>query len=171
MRSISVTTRLPRRGERRGGDYHFISLATFQRMRRTGQLLEWARVHGAYYGTPRPPVIHAIARGRDVLLSIDVQGACQVRRLLGGQAVLIFLLPQSLHVLKQRLVRRRTDSPAAIRARLQVARREFACVERYDYVLVNHHLEETVDQLEAIVMTQRCRVKGSAKESRWRMRR
>lgn len=158
IRSVAVTTRVPRRGERDGREYHFLSPATFARMRRQGQLLEWARVHGAYYGTPKGPVLHALRRGDDIVLSIDVQGARQVRRLLGTRATLIFLLPASLEALKRRLVGRRTENQVAIRRRMRVARRELACARWYDYAVVNDRLEEAIDQLEAIVTAQRCRV-------------
>lgn len=158
VRSVSVTTRTPRRGERDGREYHFISAGAFERMRRRSQLLEWARVHGACYGTPKGPVLQALRRGRDVVLSIDVQGAKQVRRLLGRRAALIFLLPASLEALERRLVGRRTDNTVAIRRRLRAARRELTCAKWYDYAIVNDRLEEAVNQLDAIVTAQRCRV-------------
>ena len=151
VRSVSVTTRAPRPGERRGRDYRFVSQAAFERMRRSGQLLEWAKVHGAYYGTPKRPVMQALAQGRDALLSIDVQGARQVRRLLGAQAVLIFLLPPSTEALQRRLARRRTDSEHAIRRRMAAAAREMACAQWYDYEVVNERLSDTMAQVEAIV--------------------
>ena len=151
IRSVSVTTRPPRRGERQERDYQFVSPAAFQRLRRSGQLLEWATVHDAYYGTPRRPVMRALARGGDIVLSIDVQGARQVRRALGTQAVLIFLLPPSMNRLRSRLMRRRTETPAAIRRRLAAARRELACAAWYDYVVVNDRLDQTVRALETIV--------------------
>ncbi len=158
-RSVSVTTRPPRHGERRGKAYQFISRARFAALRRRGALLEWAKVHGAYYGTPRRPIDQALAHGRDVVLNIDVQGARQVRRLARGRAVLIFLLPRSLKELARRLMRRRTDSPAGIQARLRAARRELACARWYDYTVVNGRLQDAVDQLEAIVIAQRCRTR------------
>lgn len=153
VRSVSVTTRPPRPGERRGSDYRFVSPAQFHRLRRDGQLLEWARVHGACYGTPKQPVLRALGRGRDVVLSIDVQGARQVRRALGARAVLIFLLPPSLRQLRERLVRRRTDSPTAIRQRIAAAKRELACVPRYDYRVVNNRLGQTMRRVRAIITT------------------
>ena len=152
VRSVSVTTRPPRLGERRGRDYRFVSRGVFARMKRSGQLLEWAKVHGAYYGTPKRPIVQAVARGRDALLSIDVQGARKVRRLLGSQAVLIFLLPPSRAALRQRLRRRHTESAQAITQRLAVAAREVACARWYDYAVVNDRLSETVKQVKAIVM-------------------
>jgi guanylate kinase len=120
-------------------------------MRRTGALLEWAKVHGEYYGTPKRPVLQALAKGRHVLLNIDVQGARQVRRALGPQAVLVFLLPPSSDVLRRRLMRRRTETAAAVRRRLAAAEREMACAWWYDYEVVNDRLQVTIAQMKAIV--------------------
>ena len=153
-RSVSVTTRPPRRGERQGRAYHFVSPAAFQRLRRAGQLLEWARVHGASYGTPKRPVMQAVAEGKSVVLSIDVQGARQVRRALGARAVLIFLLPPSLASLRQRLVRRRTDTSSAIRRRLAAAKRELRCAAWYDFRVVNDRLDQAISEVQAIVKAQ-----------------
>ena len=156
VRSISVTTRPLRRGERRGRDYRFVSPEAFRRLRRAGRLLEWARVHGAWYGTPKRPVLQALARGHDVVLSIDVQGARQIRRTLGARAVLVFLVPPSLEQLRRRLLRRRTESPAAIRKRIAAAKRELACAAWYDYQVVNDRLEQTVEQVKAIIARGGC---------------
>ena len=150
-RSVSVTTRAPRPTERRGRDYRFVSEAAFERLKRSGELLEWARVHGASYGTPKRPIERALAQGRDVILSIDVQGARQVRRTLGARAVLIFLLPPSLEQLRQRLVQRKTDSLLAVRRRLAAAKREMACAHWYDYQVVNDRLASTVRRVRSIV--------------------
>lgn len=154
-RSVSVTTRPPRRGERNGRDYRFVSPATFRRLRRARQLLEWARVHGACYGTTKRSVLQALARGDDIILSIDVQGARQIRRALGSRAALIFLRPPSLEQLRARLVRRRTETRAAIRRRLTAARRELACARWYDHVVVNDRLAQTVAEVAAIVAAYR----------------
>lgn len=151
VRSVSVTTRPPRRGERHGREYRFVSSAVFERMKRSGELLEWAKVHGERYGTPKRPIAQALAHGRDALLSIDVQGARKIRRLLGRQAVLIFLLPPSRAALRRRLMRRRTESAQAIRQRLAAATREAACARWYDYAVVNDRLRETVARVQAIV--------------------
>lgn len=151
VRSVSVTTRPARPGERRGRDYRFISPAVFQRLRRGGELLEWAKVHGAYYGTPKRPTLRALARGREVMLNIDVQGARQVRRALGDRALLIFLVPPSLAHLRRRLLRRSTDAPSAIRRRLVTAKRELACAAWYDHRVVNDRLERAVREIEAIL--------------------
>lgn len=155
VRSVSVTTRPPRPGERRGRDYRFVSEDAFRTLRRAGALLEWARVHGAHYGTPKAPIVEALRRGRDAVLSIDVQGARQVRRVLGRHAVLIFLVPPSLTDLRERLLRRRTETAPAIRRRLAAARRELACAAWYDYTVVNDQLGPTVRQVRAIMRTAR----------------
>ncbi len=152
LRSVSVTTRLPRSGERQGRDYRFLSVAAFQRMRRTGALLEWARVHGAYYGTPKHAILRALADGKRVILSIDVQGARQVRRALGTRAVLVFLVPPSLTRLRARLRGRHTESPAAIRHRLAAAKRELACASWYDHRVVNDRLSKAVRDVQAIII-------------------
>lgn len=150
-RSVSVTTRAPRAGERQGRDYRFVSIEEFERLRGAGELLEWANVHGACYGTPRRPIEEALSRGRSVVLSIDVKGARQIRRALGAQAVLIFLLPPSITVLRERLRRRRTETVTAIRTRVAAARRELACATWYDYRVVNDEVRHAVAQLKAIV--------------------
>lgn len=152
VRSVSVTTRAPRPGERKGRDYHFITTAEFRRLRRGRALLEWAKVHDAYYGTPRAPIEAALDAGRSAILNIDVQGAAQVRKALGARAALIFLLPPSLEQLRERLERRRTESAAAIRRRLSAAKREIACAEWYDHRIVNDRLAKTVRDVKAIIV-------------------
>ena len=155
-----MTTRAPRSGERQGRDYRFISLATFQQLRRSGRLLEWARVHNAYYGTPKRPVVRALTEGKSVILSIDVQGARQVRHALGKRVVLIFLLPPSMASLRQRLLRRRTETPAAIRRRLAAAKRELRCAAWYDHRVVNDRLIQAVNDVQAIVRARQERSTG-----------
>ncbi len=150
-RSVSVTTRARRPGERDGRDYHFIAAAAFSRLRRAGQLLEWARVHSASYGTPRAPIDAALARGDDVLLSIDVQGARKIRRSFGRRALLVFLMPPSAAMLRQRLVRRRTETPASLARRLAAAARETACARWYDVRLANGTIPNVVDRLAAVL--------------------
>jgi guanylate kinase len=160
-RSVSVTTRPRRASERQGVDYRFVSRETFQRLLARGGLLEWATVHRARYGTPKAPVERALRRGRDVVLSIDVQGARQVRRRFGSRAVLVFLVPPSLDDLKARLVKRRTETLDAIRRRIGAARRELSCVRWYDYAVVNKRLAHAIEQLKAIVIAERLRVRRS----------
>jgi guanylate kinase len=151
-RSISVTTRAPRVGEQDGRDYRFVSVPAFHKLRRSGDLLEWARVHGAYYGTQKQPVLEAMASGRHLVLNIDVQGARQVRRALGRRAVLIFLLPPSLDSLRERLQLRRTEDAPAIRRRLAAAKREMRCASWYDFRVVNDRLDQAVREVKSIML-------------------
>ncbi len=160
VRSVSVTTRPRRPSEHSGLDYRFVSLAAFRHLRERGALLEWAKVHQAFYGTPKAPIDRMIASGRDVILSIDVQGAKQVRRRFGKRAVLVFLLPPSIRDLRARLIKRRTETPESIRRRLEAAHRELACVRWYDYQVINRSLELAVDHLAAIVTAERLRVQS-----------
>ncbi|MBI2884592.1 MAG: guanylate kinase [Candidatus Omnitrophica bacterium] len=161
-RSISVTTRMRRPGERSRVDYRFVSRPTFLRLREDGKLLEWAQVHRAEYGTLREPLLQALAAGTDVILSLDVQGARAVRRQLKDRAVLIFLLPPSLQALKARLVRRRTESPDAIAQRLSAAQKELRRLATYDYAVVNRRVEQAVEDVRAIVLAERLRLRSGA---------
>ena len=157
VRSVSATTRPPRPGERHGKDYFFFSRARFRRGIARGEFLEHARVLQNWYGTPRGPIKKALQAGKDVLLGIDIQGARQIRRS-GLPATTIFLLPPSLKVLRQRLKRRATETPAQIRDRLRLARKELKEVGRYDYAVVNDELREAVTAVEAILRIYRHRV-------------
>jgi len=162
VRSMSVTTRERRASEKHGRDYRFISVAQFEKLRDEGELLEWARVHEAHYGTPRALVEQQLARGQDVILSIDVQGARQIRGRFGQKAVLVFLLPPSMKDLRQRLIKRQTETMASIRQRLDAAHQELACAEWYDYAVVNRSLDRAIAQLEAIVVAERLRIPSSS---------
>ena len=158
VRSVSVTTRAPRKGERQGREYFFVSPGQFAEARRRGALLEYAQVLHQWYGTPRQFIDVARRRGRDVLLGIDVQGARQLRRS-GYPAVSVFIQPPGLGVLRQRLTRRGTETSAQIRARMALAKRELTCVPEYDYVVINDRLDEALTQLRAIITAERCRVR------------
>ncbi|PIW68481.1 MAG: guanylate kinase [Candidatus Omnitrophica bacterium CG12_big_fil_rev_8_21_14_0_65_42_8] len=157
-RSISMTTRAPRSGEKDGVDYIFIEKQEFIKRQKKNEFLEWAKVFGEYYGTPKKHITHMLKRGSDVLLSIDVQGAMKIKRL-KLDAVYIFILPPSIAMLKERLINRSTDSKKAIRERLNVSRKEISCSQKYDYVVVNNRLEPALDNLRAIIVAERCRVK------------
>jgi len=130
--SVSVTTRPQRKSEINGVHYHFIDAATFERMRERRELLESAKVHGNYYGTPRGPVEDALAQGRDVLFDIDWQGTMQIYETMRPDIVSVFILPPSAAELKARLERRAEDSPAIIARRLQNALIEIGHWSKYD---------------------------------------
>ncbi len=149
--SVSVTTRVRRPGEVDGVHYHFVTPAEFDRMRRGGELLESAVVHGrASYGTPRGPVTAALAAGRLALLEIDLQGARQVRAAM-PQALFVFLAPPSWDELVARLVGRGTESDAEREARLATARVELAAAEEFDAVVVNDRVERAAAELVSLM--------------------
>jgi len=154
--SISATTRPPRPGEQQGVDYYFVSEEEFLRLRAENRLLEWARIHDHYYGTPRQPVVEALTRGEDILLEIDVQGAKQVKEGL-PEAVTVFLLPPSYQELCRRLRTRGTEDAEQIGRRLQVARGEMEEAVHYDYLVVNGYVNLAADRIEAIILAEKCR--------------
>jgi guanylate kinase len=155
--SISVTTRPRRHSEADGIHYHFITRRQFEVMRDSGDLLEWAEVHGNLYGTPRAPVEIVLAQGRDVLFDIDYQGTQQVREAANSDVVTIFILPPSMRELQARLERRAEDSGDTIAKRLENARKEITRWEQYDYVLINDDIQRTFGELTAIVTAERLR--------------
>ena len=155
--SVSVTTR-PRRGsEIDGVHYHFASQRDFERLRDTDALLEWAEVHGNFYGTPREAAETAMSEGRDMLFDIDWQGAVQMKEKMHADIVSIFILPPSMAELKQRLKRRAEDSDAVIETRLANARSEIEHWREYDYVVVNDDLNRAYSAVRAIVQAERLR--------------
>ena len=157
--SVSVTTRKRRPSEADGIHYHFLpDRAEFERMKAAGELLEWAEVHGNFYGTPREPVERILAQGRDVLFDIDYQGTQQVRAKAGQDVATIFILPPSMQELRARLERRAEDSQETIGKRLANARNEIRRWTLYDYVLVNDDLQKSFDELVAVITTERMRV-------------
>jgi guanylate kinase len=153
--SISVTTRPRRSSEVDGIHYSFITKKRFEAMRDGGELLEWAEVHGNFYGTPREPVERSLAQGRDVLFDIDYQGTQQLKTKAGEDVVTIFILPPSMQELQARLERRAEDAGEAIAKRLANARNEIARWTLYDYVLVNDDIQRTFDNLVAILTAER----------------
>jgi guanylate kinase len=155
--SISVTTRAKRPSEVDGIHYHFVSESRFKSMRDSGELLEWAEVHGNFYGTPREPVEKALAEGRDMLFDIDWQGTVQVKDKMGDDVVAVFVLPPSMAELEQRLHRRAEDAADVIARRLKNARDEIAEWQRFDYVIVNDDLDRAFRDIEAILHAERLR--------------
>jgi guanylate kinase len=154
--SISYTTRPPRPGELEGVHYQFVDQQRFDALARDGAFLEQALVHGHSYATSRHWLESETARGHDVLLEIDVQGAEQVRRLL-PEAVGIFILPPSWELLKARLVGRGQDAPAVIARRLEAARSEMRRVDEFDYVIINNDFAAAVGDFLAVVRASRLR--------------
>jgi guanylate kinase len=155
--SISVTTRQKRPSEIDGRHYHFIDVELFMAMRDRDELLEWAEVHGNFYGTPRKPVERALAAGQDMIFDIDYQGTRQVRQKLPNDVVTVFILPPSMRELKARLERRAEDLPETIARRLANARVEIERWQEYDYVIVNEDLDRSYQSLQAIQSAERLR--------------
>jgi len=160
--SRSYTSRSARQGGRIGIDYNFISRDRFEVMARDGEFLEWADVFGNYYGTCAADTEACLARGEDVVLVIDVQGARQVRSR-GIETVGIFVLPPSAETLEQRLRGRSKDSEEQISRRLTVARGEVAEYAQYEYVVINDEVDAAVDRLRSIVLAERARVRPMRK--------
>jgi guanylate kinase len=148
--SISCTTRPPRGNEQDGVDYYFITKAAFEKKIDGGQLAEWAEVHGHLYGTSATYIEETLDDGQDVLLDIDVEGAKKLF-VKYPEAVSIFIAPPTMKKLEERLAERDTDSPKAVERRLKNAEAEMAQVHRYDHILVNEELTQTVSRLEAII--------------------
>lgn len=153
--SISVTTRARRGSEIDGVHYHFMAKRQFENLRDTGDLLEWAEVHGNYYGTPREPVEQALGEGRDVLFDIDWQGTRQLLDKMRDDVVTVFVLPPSADELKARLERRAEDSKAIIAQRLHNAFEEISHWREYDYILVNRDLDKSFARLRSILTAER----------------
>ena len=148
--SISHTTRSPRPGEQDGREYHFVDVPTFEAMRDAGDFLEWAQVHGNYYGTSRRWIATQRLQGCDVLLEIDWQGAQQVRKVF-SDPVGIFILPPSVEALRERLIGRGQDSEEVIARRVAAARAEMIHVSEFDYVIINKDLARALADLQTVV--------------------
>jgi len=159
--SISYTTRKPRGAEQNACEYFFVTREQFEEKIRKNEFLEHAEVFGNYYGTARHFLDQAKADGKDLLLDIDVQGAEQIKRKL-PEAVSIFVMPPNRTELKRRLLKRGQDSDEVIERRLKAARREIENYDKYDYILVNDRLEDSIVSLEAILLSERLKRQGQS---------
>ncbi len=167
--SISYTTRAPRGREKNGREYFFVSPAEFEEMIGKDEFLEHAEVHGNHYGTARRFLREAEQEEKDLLLDIDVQGAAQIKRKL-SQSVSIFVLPPSRQELEKRLSARSLDEEAVIQRRLVTASREIENYSKYDYILVNDRLDESVESLKSILLAERLRRPGAQAQERQEQR-
>lgn len=156
--TVTATTRPIRSGEHDGVDYHFVSKQVFEAMIANDELLEWATVHGNYYGVPKAQVMDALGRGQDVILKIDVQGAATVRRL-APEALFIFLSSPSDSELERRLRGRRSESEESLATRIEQARYELQEAEKFDYTVVHHTdaTDEAALKIEDIIRRERRR--------------
>lgn len=154
--SVSATTRQPRAGEEHGKHYYFINCEEFQQLIDSGKMLEYAEYVGNLYGTPKGPVDQWLDEGHDVVLEIEVQGGAQIKKIV-PDCVSVFITPPSLEVLEKRLRGRGTEEEGTILKRLATARQELTQAGNYDYVVVNDHLEDAVDDMLAILRSEKLR--------------
>ena len=154
--AITATTRSPRKGERDGLDYYFHSPEQFEKQIQEKKLLEYAQVHGHYYGVPAEPVLKKLKQGTCVILNIDVQGMQTVKKKLGAEKILsFFLLPPSPEILEMRLRQRMTNTEEQIQYRLKQGQLEMQKVKDYDHVIVNDSLAETIEKFSEILKQER----------------
>ncbi len=160
--SISCTTRQPRPGEKDGVDYHFTTIADFEAGTARGDFLEFANVHGNYYGTPKAPMLEAIRNDQIMMLDIDIQGARQIRRNLAGTPLeaaveYVFIAPPSLKILEERLRKRGTETEEVILKRLKNAETEVQAWQEYNYLVLNDDAETAARKLQSIILSAKCR--------------
>ena len=167
--SISYTTRAPRTGEQNGREYYFVCRTEFEEMIRKDDFLEYADVFGNYYGTARRFLLEAEEEGKDLLLDIDVQGAAQIKRKIPA-AVSIFILPPNRQELEKRLRTRSLDAEPVIQRRLVTASREIENYDKYDYILINDRLEESIDALKSILLAERLTRPGAKEQKQQKQR-
>ena len=154
--SISHTTRSPRSGEVNGKDYYFISREEFKTRIEANEFVEWNEYHGNQYGSSLINIEKAKKQGKDLLFDIDVNGAANIKRKFNN-GIYIFILPPSLNTLRERLVERGTDSKESIENRISIAKKEMQHYHEYDYIIMNHEINEAARQIASIIFAERCR--------------
>lgn len=155
--SVSATTRSPRAGEIDGVNYYFITKEEFEHKIECGDFLEYAQVYDNYYGTPKSNVEEMLEQGKDVILEIDIQGALKVKENF-EEGIFIFILPPSMEELKQRIIKRGSETEESLMKRFKSAYKEINFVSKYNYAVVNDEVDLAVEKLEAIICAEKCRV-------------
>ncbi len=155
--SVSMTTRSPREGEKEGVDYFFVSEEQFKKEIKNKSFLEYALVHGNYYGTPKKSVLDSLDKGLDVILELDIQGALKIKENY-PDGIFIFIMPPSMRELKNRLVKRGTETKEKIIERFKNAYKEINELSKYNYVVINDEVDKAVEKVRAIMLAERCRV-------------
>ena len=158
VRSVSMTTRRPRKGEKNGCDYFFVPENKFKSIVREKGFIEYAKVFENYYGTPKKFVEDNLKKNKDVILTIDVQGAMKIKKSLKGKAVFVFVVAPKFADLKKRLLKRKTDSKQVIAHRLKIARQELEYIKHYDYVIVNDKLDLASKKLLSVLVAEKCKI-------------
>jgi guanylate kinase len=153
---VSYTTRKRRQTEVDGKDYHFVSKEKFMQMVEADEFVEYAYVHGNYYGTSLNDIARILAKGKNLLIDIDVQGARQIEERYGDEGIFIFILPPDFELLRTRLTARQTDAIDEIERRLKKAEEEVQHYQDYDYVIINDDFEQAVKELESIIIAEQC---------------
>lgn len=155
--SVSATTRAPRQGEVNGVNYYFVTKEQFFKKVDEGDFLEWAEVHGNYYGTPKSAVNEMLSSGKNVILEIDIQGALKVKENC-DDGVFIFILPPSMEELKHRLITRGSETPESLVTRFNAAYQEINFISKYNYGVINDKVELAVEKIQMILEAEKCRV-------------
>lgn len=155
--SVSATTRAPREGEVEGVNYYFVTKEDFLEKKENGDFLEYAEVYGNYYGTPKWKVEEMLQSGKNVILEIDIQGALKVKEN-SKEGVFIFILPPSMEELKQRIIKRGSETPESLMRRFKSAYQEINFVSKYNYAVVNDEVDIAVTKIQSILAAEKCRV-------------
>ncbi len=156
--SVSTTTRKPRKGEKDGREYLFVDEKKFKQDIKNGKFIEWARVHGNYYGTAKAVLQNVLSKGKDVLLDIDVQGALSIKKKY-KDALMLFIMTPTLKELKKRLIKRNKDSKETINIRIENAKKEIKYVNSYDYLILNDELKKSINDVKAVIKAERLSIK------------
>lgn len=155
--SVSMTTRSPRNGEIEGISYYFVTIPEFEKKIDNNEFLEYAKVYGNFYGTPRAGVEEKLAEGQDVILEIDIQGALNVQENT-SEGIFVFILPPSMNELKKRIIGRGSETPESLLTRFKSAYNEINYVSKYNYAITNNTIGQACDDLNCIVKAEKCRV-------------
>ena len=156
--SVSTTTRLPRKGEKNGREYFFVEDNTFKSMVKKNMFVEWAKVHDHFYGTSKKVLEETINKGKDILLDIDVQGAVKIKKQYKN-ALMIFITTPTLKILKERLIKRNKDSLDVIKTRVANAKKELTYLSKYDYLILNDKLDESIKNVKSVICAERLSIK------------
>lgn len=153
--SVSATTRAPRKGEKEAVNYYFLDKTEFIKKIDAGDFLEYAEVYGNYYGTPKSKVLEKLDEGKDVVLEIDIQGALKVKEAY-PEGVFIFILPPSMEELKNRIIKRESETPESLMTRFKSAYKEINYVSKYNYAVINDKVDDAVNKIESIITAEKC---------------
>ncbi len=156
--SVSTTTRQPREGEKNGVEYYFVDDKKFKEMVKKNVFVEWAKVHNHFYGTSKKVLEQTINKGKDILLDIDVQGAVKIKKQY-KDALMIFITTPTLKILKQRLIKRNKDSMEVIKTRIENAKKELTYMPKYDYLILNDKLDESIENAKSVICAERLSIK------------